>query len=159
MIEIYLTVNGIKYHRKVSANITLLEFLRKDLALLGVKEGCGAGECGACTVIVDGKPINSCLMLAVEADGKNINTIEGEAKNSKLNILQEAFKNNNGVQCGFCTPGMIMSAKALLDRNPNPTIDEIKEAIEGNFCRCTGYQQIIEAIQIAAKRLNDEKIF
>lgn len=121
-----------------------------------MKEGCGEGECGACTVLMNGKPVTSCLILAVEADGAEILTIEGESVDGKLSPLQEAFKNNHATQCGFCTPGMIMSAKALLERNPTPTEEEIKDAIEGNFCRCTGYRQIIDAIEEAAKIMNQE---
>lgn len=134
----------------------MLDFLREDLSLLGVKEGCGEGECGACTVLMNGKPVTSCLILAVEADGAEIFTIEGESVNGKLSPLQEAFKNNHATQCGFCTPGMIISAKALLARNPNPTEEEIKDAIEGNFCRCTGYRQIIDAIEEAARIMKQE---
>jgi carbon-monoxide dehydrogenase small subunit len=127
-----------------------LEFLHDDLSILSVKEGCGEGECGACTVLIDNKPVNSCLILAVEADGVSIRTVEGEAKDGKLSPLQESFKKNHGTQCGFCTPGVIMSAQALLERNPKPDEEEIKEAIEGNFCRCTGYRQIIDAISEAS---------
>jgi carbon-monoxide dehydrogenase small subunit len=128
----------------------LLEFLHDDLAILSVKEGCGEGECGACTVLIDNKPVNSCLILAVEADGASIRTVEGEAKDGKLSPLQESFKKNHGTQCGFCTPGVIMSAQSLLERNPKPDEEEIKEAIEGNFCRCTGYRQIIDSISEAS---------
>lgn len=135
----------------------MIDFLREDLSLLGVKEGCGEGECGACTVIMDGKPVTSCLILAVEADGTSIITIEGESVDGRLSPLQEAFKNNHATQCGFCTPGMIMSAKALLERNPEPTEEEIKDAIEGNFCRCTGYRQIIDAIEEASKIMQGER--
>ena len=123
-----------------------MEFLHDDLAILSVKEGCGEGECGACTVLIDNKPVNSCLILAVEADGVSIRTVEGEVKDGKLSPLQESFKKNHGTQCGFCTPGVIMSAQSLLERNPKPDEEEIKEAIEGNFCRCTGYRQIIDSI-------------
>lgn len=149
--EIILTVNGDKYPITIEANRTLLSVLREELALTGTKEGCGAGECGACTVIMDGKAVNSCLVLAVEAEGCEIITIEGLAEDGKLHPLQEAFIKHQGLQCGFCTPGMIMSAKALLDRNPNPSDEEIKEAIAGNLCRCTGYYHIIEAIREVAK--------
>jgi aerobic carbon-monoxide dehydrogenase small subunit len=127
-----------------------LEFLHDDLAILSVKEGCGEGECGACTVLIDSKPVNSCLVLAVEADGASIRTVEGEAKSGKLSPLQESFKKNHGTQCGFCTPGVIMSAQSLLERNPKPDEEEIKDAIEGNFCRCTGYRQIIDSISEAS---------
>jgi aerobic-type carbon monoxide dehydrogenase small subunit (CoxS/CutS family) len=125
---------------------TLLRFLREDLGLTGTKEGCGAGECGACTVFLDGKTVNSCMVLAVEADGSVIDTIEGEAKDGTLSPIQEAFDKHHAVQCGYCTSGMIMSVKELLYRNPKPNPEEIKEGIEGNFCRCTGYQQIVEAV-------------
>ncbi|MDP2209243.1 MAG: (2Fe-2S)-binding protein [Bacteroidota bacterium] len=151
-----VTINDRRYSKSVSENRTLLDFLREDLYLLGVKEGCGEGECGACTVLMNGKPVNSCLVLAVEADGTMIRTIEGESKNGKLNPLQESFKKHHATQCGFCTPGVIMSATSLLERNQNPDEEEIKEAIEGNFCRCTGYRQIIDAIAEAATLLESE---
>lgn len=156
-MKISLKVNGRKYTRDVAENKNLLHFIREDLGLTGTKEGCGAGECGACTVIMNGHTVNSCLILAVEAAGAEIETIEGEAKNGKLSKLQRAFHENHAVQCGFCTPGMIMSAKALLQKNKKPTIAEIKEAIEGNFCRCTGYQQIIEAVQDATGQLKKKE--
>jgi carbon-monoxide dehydrogenase small subunit len=156
-MKITLKVNGRKYTRDVVENKNLLHFIREDLGLTGTKEGCGAGECGACTIIMNGRPVNSCLILAVEADGAELQTIEGEAKNGKLSKLQRAFHENHAVQCGFCTPGMIMSAKVLLDSNKKPTVEEIKEAIEGNFCRCTGYQQIIEAIQDATGQLKKKE--
>jgi carbon-monoxide dehydrogenase small subunit len=158
MKEITLTVNGRKYTRWVDENKTLLHFLREDLGLTGTKEGCGAGECGACTVIFNGKTVNSCLVLAVEAEGAKIETIEGEAKNGKLSKLQKSFHKHHAVQCGFCTPGMIMSAKALIKKNPKPSDEEIQEALEGNFCRCTGYKQIVEAVKDATGQLKkDEK--
>lgn len=156
-MKITLTVNGKKYQRDASEAKNLLHFLREDLGLTGTKEGCGAGECGACTVVMNGKTVNSCLILAVEADGAEILTIESEAKNGKLSKLQQAFKKNHAVQCGFCTPGMIMSARALLETNAKPTVEQIKEAIEGNFCRCTGYQQIIEAVQDASGQLKKKE--
>jgi carbon-monoxide dehydrogenase small subunit len=146
MIGITVTVNGQKYTREVAENKTLLHFLREDLILTGTKEGCGAGECGACTVLLNGKAVNSCLVLAAEADGSSIETIEGEAKNGRLSALQKAFHRHHAVQCGFCTPGMVMIIKDLLKRNPKPTREEIIDGIEGNFCRCTGYEQIIEAV-------------
>lgn len=146
MIRIRVTVNGRSFERDVEENRTLLRFLREDLGFTGTKEGCGAGECGACTVFMDGKTVNSCMVLAAEADGRTIDTIEGEAKDGKLSALQDAFHRHHAVQCGFCTAGMIMSARELLYRKPKPTAEEIKEGIEGNFCRCTGYQQIIEAV-------------
>lgn len=156
-MQITFTVNGKKYQRDASETKNLLHFLREDLGLTGTKEGCGAGECGACTVVMNGKTVNSCLILAVEADGAEILTIEGEAKNGKLSKLQQAFKKNHAVQCGFCTPGMIMSARALLEKSAKPTVQQIKEAIEGNFCRCTGYQQIIEAVQDASGQLKKKE--
>ena len=145
-MKIRLTVNGGTYERDVAENRTLLRFLREDLGLTGTKEGCGAGECGACTVFMNGKTINSCMVLAVEADGASIETIEGEARGGSLSAIQEAFDKHHAVQCGFCTSGMIMSVKELLQRNAKPSVDEIKEGIEGNFCRCTGYEQIVEAV-------------
>ncbi len=156
-MKITLTVNGKKYQRDASETTNLLHFIRDDLGLTGTKEGCGAGECGACTVIMNGKTVNSCLILAVEADGAEIMTIEGEAKNGKLSKLQQAFKKNHAVQCGFCTPGMIMSVRALLNQNAKPSVEEIKQAIEGNFCRCTGYQQIIEAVQETSGQLKKKE--
>jgi len=145
-VKISVRVNGQLHERDVLENRTLLRFLREDLGLTGTKEGCGAGECGACTVYMNGKTVNSCMVLAVEAHGCEIETIEGEAVDGVLSKLQEAFEYNNAIQCGFCTSGMIMSARELIHNNPKPTVEEIKEGIEGNFCRCTGYQQIIEAI-------------
>lgn len=156
-MKISLKVNGKKYTREVAPHKNLLHFIRQDLGLTGTKEGCGAGECGACTVIMNGRTVNSCLVLAVEADGAEIQTIEGEAKNGKLSKLQKAFHENHAVQCGFCTPGMILSARALLDKKAKPSVEEIKEAIEGNFCRCTGYQQIIEAVQDASGQLKKKE--
>ena len=146
MVKITVSVNGKEYTREVVESRTLLHFLREDLSLTGTKEGCGAGECGACTVILEGQAVNSCLILAAETDGSTIETIEGEAKNGKLSRMQEAFHNHHAVQCGFCTPGMIMTIKDLLRRKPKPSRDEIIDGIEGNFCRCTGYEQIIEAV-------------
>ncbi len=156
-MKISLKVNGRKYTRDVAENKNLLHFLREDLGLTGTKEGCGAGECGACTIVMNGRTVNSCLILAVEAAGAELETIEGEARNGKLSKLQRAFHDNHAVQCGFCTPGMIMSAKMLLQKNAKPTVEQIKEAIEGNFCRCTGYQQIIEAVQDASGQLKKKE--
>jgi carbon-monoxide dehydrogenase small subunit len=147
---ISVTVNGDKEVLDVPSNMTLLQMLREKLALTGTKNGCEAGECGACTVLVGGEPVNSCMMLAVEADGREITTVEGLAQDGKLHPLQEAFIEHNAVQCGFCTPGMLMSAHALLERNPRPTEGEIREALVGNLCRCTGYLRIIQAVQTAA---------
>ena len=150
MKSITLTINGEVYQRDAKEHQTLLLFLREEIGLTGTKEGCGAGECGACTIIMDGKAVNSCLVLAPEADGSELLTIEGVREDGKLSELQEAFDKHHAVQCGFCTPGMILSASDLLQRNPHPTREEITDGIEGNFCRCTGYQQIIEAIQNVA---------
>lgn len=145
-----LTVNGKSYELSVFPWRTLLEVIREDLGLTGTKEGCHLGECGACTVIMDGKTVNSCLVLATEADGKQVTTIEGLADGDKLHPVQQAFVDHGGLQCGFCTPGMIMSAKVLLDEKPDPSEEEIKRAIAGNMCRCTGYTKIIESIKAAA---------
>jgi carbon-monoxide dehydrogenase small subunit len=147
---IRIVVNGKSYELSVPPWRTLLEVIREDLKLTGTKEGCGQGECGSCTVIMGGKTVNSCLVLGVEADGQEILTIEGLANGDALNPIQEAFVEHAGMQCGFCTPGMIMSAKAILDRNPNPSEAEIREGIAGNFCRCTGYTKVIESIGAAA---------
>ncbi|MCX8118035.1 MAG: (2Fe-2S)-binding protein [Desulfobacterota bacterium] len=147
-----LTVNGELFELEVEAHRTLLEVLRKDLRLKGAKEGCGAGECGACTVLLDDEPVNSCLVLALQADGRRVTTIEGLAQGTTLHPLQEAFIRHGAIQCGFCTPGMILSAKAFLDRNPEPTEREIREALVGNFCRCTGYQKVVEAILSLTRR-------
>lgn len=145
-MKIKLTVNGLSYERDCAEHRTLLRFLREDLGLTGTKEGCGMGECGACTVIMDGRAVNSCMVLAVEADGAVIHTIEGEANGPSLSDIQKAFEKHHAVQCGFCTPGMVMSVKELLARNSKPDAEEVKEAVEGNFCRCTGYVQIVEAV-------------
>ena len=150
MTRIRCRINGREYERSVSDHKTLLHFLRDDLGLTGTKEGCGAGECGACTIIVDGRAVNSCLVLAAEVDGATIETIEGESRGGQLTVVQDAFDRHHAVQCGFCTSGMIMTVKDLLRRSPHPTRDEVIEGIEGNFCRCTGYEQIIEAVLDAA---------
>ena len=147
---ISLTVNGQREAATVPGGMSLLELLRERLYLTGAKEGCGEGECGACTVLLDGKPVTACLVLAAEADGCEVRTIEGEAVDGKLSELQQAFVDAGAVQCGFCTPGMIMSARGLLLRNPNPTDEEIVEAVAGNLCRCTGYEAIIAAVRQVA---------
>jgi aerobic-type carbon monoxide dehydrogenase small subunit (CoxS/CutS family) len=152
-----LSVNGEPAQASVAAYKTLLEVLREDLGLTGTKHGCELGECGACAVLVDGEPQLSCLTLALECEGRAIETIEGLARGPQLHPLQAAFADFGGSQCGYCTPGVIMTAKALLDRNPSPTRDEIKEATAGNLCRCTGYQQITDAIEDAAAQLRNEK--
>jgi len=145
-MKIKLTVNGLPYERECAEHTTLLRFIREDLGLTGTKEGCGMGECGACTVILNGRAVNSCMVLAAEADGAVISTIEGEASGPSLSSIQKAFEKHHSVQCGFCTPGMVMSVKELLAENPKPGVEQVKEAIEGNFCRCTGYTQIVEAV-------------
>ena len=149
--KISVKINERRYTLEVPARMTLLELLKDRIVLTGTKEGCGAGECGACTVILEGRAVNACLVLAAQVDGMSIQTIEGEALDGKLSELQKAFITHGALQCGFCTPGMIMSARELLDRNPAPTRDEIIEAIAGNLCRCTGYEPIIEAIEAVAK--------
>jgi aerobic-type carbon monoxide dehydrogenase small subunit (CoxS/CutS family) len=151
---ITLKVNGDTYHLAVDPWRTLVEVLREDLNLTGTKIGCQTGDCGACTILLDGRSVTSCLTLAVEADGREITTIEGLApKGEELHPIQEAFVNHGAVQCGYCTSGMIMSAKYLLDRNPRPTEEEIRKALSGNLCRCTGYNKIVEAIDSAAKTM------
>ncbi len=154
---ITVTVNDEKYTRNVAVSRTLLEFVREDLGLTGAKEGCNEGECGACTVILDGKAISSCMYLAVDADGKSVLTIEGLASNGELHPLQQAFIDEGAVQCGFCTPGMVLTAKAILDEVPNPSEDEIRKMMEGNLCRCTGYNRIIDAVKKVADELNQVK--
>jgi carbon-monoxide dehydrogenase small subunit len=157
VMEIKTTINGKTYRLDVPPNWSLAELLRRKLGLTGTKIGCETGECGACTVLVNGEPVNSCLMLAVEADGKEILTIEGLAGEGELHPLQKAFIEHGAVQCGFCTPGMILSAKALLDRNPEPTEDEIREALAGNLCRCTGYVKPMKAILSVVKEIKGKK--
>ena len=156
--DIKLNVNGDVYALQVESRRTLLEVLREQLGLTGTKEMCNKGDCGGCTVLLDGRAVLSCMMLAVEADGKEIFTIDGLAgKGYQLHPLQKAFVDHGAIQCGYCTPGFIMSAKALLDRNVDPTPDEIKGAISNNICRCTGYVQIVEAIEAAAKEMRGAK--
>lgn len=150
--QITCNVNGNDEIVTVSSNMTLLQMLREKLALTGTKNGCTAGECGACTVMVNGEPVNSCMMLAVEAEGQTIVTVEGLAKNGELDIVQKTIIEKGGVQCGFCTPGMLISARALLNRNPHPTEQDVVEALVGNLCRCTGYSRIIESVLSAAER-------
>ncbi len=149
--RINLTVNGEPEQVDVPGNITLLEMLRESLAFTGTKNGCAAGECGACTVMMNGEPVNSCLVLAAECDGAEIITVEGLAQDVQLDAVQTAIIDAGGVQCGFCTPGILISSRALIDRNPNPSEDEIKAALVGNLCRCTGYVRIIEGVKEAAK--------
>ena len=148
---IELKINGDRYEVAIDPRRTLVEVLREDLDLTGTKESCGDGDCGACTVLMDGKPVNGCLVLALEAQGKDIITIEGIAKNGHLHPVQQAFIDHFAIQCGFCTPGMILSSVSLLQRNPHPTEDEVRKAIAGNLCRCTGYVKIVEAILATAE--------
>jgi carbon-monoxide dehydrogenase small subunit len=152
-VEIVLNVNKINYKVAVEPQRTLVEVLRDTLGLTGTKKSCNEGECGACTVLMDGKPAASCLVLALEAQGKEITTIEGLSEGENLHPIQEAFVKHAAIQCGFCTPGMVMSAKALLDENPNPTATEVRKGISGNLCRCTGYQQIVDAILAASQTM------
>ncbi len=149
--EITLTVNGDTYTLTIKSHHTLLKVLREQLGITSPKVGCENGECGACTVLMDGLPVNSCQVLAPEADGASIETVEGLGTDGNLHPLQQAFIDHNAVQCGFCTPGMLMSAKALLDRNPNPNEEDIRHALVGNLCRCTGYVRIVEAVQDVAE--------
>ncbi len=151
-INITFTLNGDRESREAVAGQTLLKFIREELHLTGTKEGCEIGECGACTVLLDGKPVNSCLVLAVELDGKDLVTIEGLSKNGELDKLQQTFIDHSAFQCGYCTPGMIMAGKALLHRKPNPTDEDINDALSGNLCRCGSYQEIREAIKASAKK-------
>ena len=148
-----ITVNHVTYTINIEPNLTLVEVLRDTLGLVGTKKSCNEGECGACTVLMEGKPVASCLVLAMDAQNKEITTIEGLAEGEKLHPLQEAFVKHGGIQCGFCTPGMIMSAKALLDEKPDPTPLQVRTAISGNLCRCTGYQQIVDSVMAAAKTI------
>ncbi|NMC78136.1 MAG: (2Fe-2S)-binding protein [Chloroflexi bacterium] len=154
--QIELTVNHCLYRVDVTPWDLLLNVLRDQLCLLGVKYGCGTGDCGACTVLVDGQALNSCLLLAIRMQGKEILTVEGLADGDQLHPLQRAFIDAGAVQCGYCTPGMLLSSKALLDENPDPDEEEIRRALAGNLCRCTGYKKIVEAVQSAAKALRDD---
>ena len=149
--KISVTVNGSVESVDVPSNMTLLTMLREKLGLTGTKNGCTAGECGACTVIVDGEPVNSCLVLAVECDGGEVRTVESLARNGQLDPIQQSVIDHNAVQCGFCTPGVLISARALLDRNPDPSEEEIRDALVGNLCRCTGYVRILDAVKDAAR--------
>lgn len=152
LVQVTLTVNGQEYDLKAAANERLLDTLREQLRLTGTKEGCGVGECGACSVILNGSLVNSCLVLTAQCDGARVETVEGLKTAGKLHPLQQAFIDHHAVQCGFCTPGMLMAAKALLDKNPNPSEAEIRQGLSGVLCRCTGYQQIIDAVKAAAAR-------
>lgn len=148
---IQLTVNGKEMELAVAPNVTLTDLLRYELGLTGTKKGCDVGDCGACTVILDGKPVNSCLVLAVQANGKRVTTIEGVETDTGLHPLQRAFVDHGSIQCGFCTPGMILSAKSLLEKTPHPDEAQVRRALSGNLCRCTGYQKIVEAILDVAR--------
>ncbi|MFC1683577.1 (2Fe-2S)-binding protein [Candidatus Zixiibacteriota bacterium] len=150
--HIELTINGQKVNAEVQSHRTLLEFLRDRMNLIGAKEGCGDGECGACTVLMDGEPVRACLILAVEAQDADIVTIEGLSSGNELHPLQQSFVDSGAVQCGFCTPGLILAAKALLDRHPRPTEEQIREAVGGHLCRCTGYETVFQAIRSIADK-------
>jgi aerobic carbon-monoxide dehydrogenase small subunit len=149
---IHVTVNGVQEEVHVQSNITLMRMLRENLAMTGTKNGCSAGECGACTVLLNGEPVNSCMVLAAECEGADVLTVEGLADERRLAPIQEALVEGGGVQCGFCTPGILISAHALLQRNQNPSEKDIREALVGNLCRCTGYVRIVESVRKAAKR-------
>lgn len=149
--EVSLLINGKRVKRVVSTQQRLLEFLREDLNLTGAKEVCGEGECGACTILLNGKTVNSCLILSVEADGSEVLTVEGLGLGDKLTALQQAFIDHHAVQCGYCIPGMILSGEYLLKRNPDPDREEVRRALAGNICRCTGYQKIVDAVMAALK--------
>lgn len=152
MHPVSVTVNGSVEFLTVPSNMTLLKMLREEFALTGAKNGCEAGECGSCTVLLDGEPVNSCMTLAVEADGAEVVTVEGLARDDQLDVVQQAFVEEGSVQCGFCTPGMLISARALLDRNADPTDEDIRRALVGNLCRCTGYTRIVRAVRKAAHK-------
>ena len=154
MLDVTLNVNGERYEVAVAPYETLCDVLRNKLGFTEVKKGCGEGECGACTILVEGKPVCSCLMLAAQANDREITTVRGLSTDGKLHPLQEKFIEYGAIQCGYCTPGMLLAAKALLDSNPQPSEEEVRVAISGNICRCTGYQQIVEAIIAAAAEMN-----
>ena len=151
-MEVSMTVNGTSFTNDVEPRTLLVHYLRENLQLTGTHVGCDTSSCGACTIIVNGETVKSCTLLAVQCEGAEIKTIEGMASNGKLHPIQESFREKHGLQCGFCTPGMIMSSWQLLERNPNPSEDEIRHALEGNFCRCTGYHNIVNAVQDAATK-------
>ncbi|MBC7815036.1 MAG: (2Fe-2S)-binding protein [Burkholderiales bacterium] len=154
--QVTITVNGQTYTREIESRLLLVHFIREDLSLTGTHIGCDTTNCGACTVLMDGKAVKSCTVFAMTANGKAVETIEGVANGATLHPLQEGFWEKHGLQCGYCTPGMILSAKYLLSQNANPTEDEIRHGISGNLCRCTGYNKIVEAIQYAAEKINAE---
>ncbi len=157
LVEIRLTINGAKRRLQVPPETTLLELIRDHLGLTGTKEGCGQGQCGTCTVLLEGRPVNSCLVLAAQADGQQVTTIEGLIRKGQLDAVQSAFIDEGAVQCGFCTPGLILTARALLDENPDPSEEQIREAISGHLCRCTGYAAIVRAIRRAASETSAGK--
>jgi carbon-monoxide dehydrogenase small subunit len=157
VINITVKVNGKDHTAAVEPRLLLVHFIREILALTGTHIGCDTTNCGACTILLDGRPVKSCTMFAVQVDGREVSTIEGVAQNGALHPLQEGFKEKHGLQCGFCTPGMIMSTYALLQKNPQPTEQDIRWGISGNLCRCTGYQNIVKAVQYAAEKLNAKK--
>ena len=154
--EVTITVNGQAYTRQIESRMLLVHFIREEIGLTGTHIGCDTTSCGACTVLLDGKAVKSCTVFAVSANGKSVETIEGVAQNGALHPLQEGFWEKHGLQCGYCTPGMIMSAKYLLSQNPNPTEEEIRAGISGNLCRCTGYNKIVEAVRHAAEKMNSQ---
>ena len=156
--QISVTVNGVNYQREVDARLTLADFVRHDLSLGGKHVGCEHGVCGACTILVNGASMRSCLMLAVQADGAELTTVEGLSRNGELHPVQQAFIDRHGLQCGFCTPGFLISTAELLQGNPNPSDDEIADALGGHLCRCTGYQSILESVQLAAQMMREGTI-
>ncbi len=156
-VSIHIEVNEIPHTLEVEPSVVLLDVLRDRLGLKGTKRGCDQGQCGSCTVLLDGRAVSSCILLAVQADGKKITTIEGVASGGTLHPVQEAFVSEGAVQCGFCTPGMVLSAKALLDKNPHPSEEEIRAAISGNLCRCSGYVKIIQAVKKAAEAIRQDR--
>ena len=157
LFPVKVTVNGQVYERQVEPRLLLSDFIRHDLGLMGTHVGCEHGMCGACTIIFDGEPVRSCLMFAVQANGHDIKTVESLGTPEKMHPLQEAFHEKHGLQCGFCTPGVLMTVVPFLEQNPHPTEDEIREAIDGNICRCTGYEKIIESVQEASKKMSAGK--
>jgi len=157
-LTVTLTVNGVEYQRSVEPRMLLSDFLRHELGLTGTHVGCEHGVCGTCTILFDGQPVRSCLMFAVQADGHNLQTVEGLGSVDNLHPLQEAFREAHGLQCGFCTPGFLMTLLPFLEENPAPTDAEIREAIAGNLCRCTGYQHIVDAVRLAAEKMSAQNM-